>query len=193
VKILTWVIVAALIALFVGAAVDTLHARNGKKASVARPSTAAATSTSAQTDATDANGDRCAHVAEAGGECFGDLVNDQVQRELEAMTVCLHRGGDHTACVDYHRQGYLAAVREGVQALTTIVRPETGSDRCYRRLVSFRRVISELRAGSEALVALAESGRRPELRDFESKATTAAKVWLDAGHRAFAACVPPDQ
>jgi hypothetical protein len=115
------------------------------------------------------------------------VVTWQLQTELEAIIACSDVGGDRMVCVNYHRPGLVADARVAMQAWSSIG-PETRSNRCYRRLVSYGRVLSDLQTGHEAVFPVIESGQEPKLRDVERRARTAAEAHNDAAERVLAAC-----
>ena len=187
----TWMIVAALAIVALAAGVDALRSKDGPSpaeasATVAGPSsTPAPSTTSTRTNPTDTLAPDFTHVSAADAARF-NAAQRQLQAELDAIVACFDVGGRRTACVNYHRFGLRADLRAIMQVWNTIG-PQTRSNRCCRWLVGYGRLLTNLRAGSEALFAAAESGDDSKLRDVESK--IAAGAHQNALARFLAVCV----
>ena len=82
---------------------------------IARPSTAAPTSTSTQTDATDTVAPDLKHISATDAARFGD-ASGRLQGVLDAIVACLQE--DDPGCVSGQRDGFRAAVRDTVHNLT---------------------------------------------------------------------------
>ena len=96
------------------------------------------------------------HISGADDQHF-TAASVRLQTELEAIIACFHVGGHPTACVNYHRPGFVQAF-QAARRVWNSTGPESRSNRCYRLLVSDGRALAKLHKASEPLFAVSESG-----------------------------------
>ena len=118
-------------------------------------STSVSSSTSAQTGATDTIASDINHISAVDAAHFDD-VSARLQGELDAIFACMRE--DDSGCVNGERDGFMAALQAGIRTWNTIG-PESRSNPCYRRLMDYDSVLSQLRTVSRWLFVATEPGQ----------------------------------
>lgn len=155
--------------------------------SVENPSTPVPTSNSAQTGATDTIASDFNHLSAADAAHFDD-VSARLQGELDAIVACMRE--DDSGCVNGEQDGFMTALQAGVRTWNTIG-PESRSSPCYRRLMDYGSVLSQLRTVSRWLFVATEPGQslpRQSLSDFWGRVVQSQEKHRYIAAQFLAAC-----
>jgi hypothetical protein len=179
--------VAALVSSVVlGACMGGGHT-SATSSGVVSPSTSAPTSTSTQARASDTTLARdFSHISATDAARF-DEASGRLQGELDAIVVCMRE--EDSDCVHNERGGFMAAFQAAVRTWNT-TGPELRSNPCYRRLLDYGTVLSELRTVSRWLFVGTEPGQpvRQSLSDFWGGAARLQEKHRDLAAQFLAAC-----
>ena len=117
-----------------------------------------------------------------------DEASGRLQGELDAIVACMRE--DDSGCVNGEQDGFVAALQAGVRTWNTIG-PESRSNPCYRRLMDYGSVLSQLRAVSRWLFVATEPGQplpRQSLSDFWGRVVQSQEKHRYIAAQVLAAC-----